>query len=76
MRQKKSTEVTVGLFVLLGLAALFFLAMKVSNLTEFNDEAGYRVTAEFENIGGLKARSPVTLAGVRIGRVERIELDP
>ena len=76
MRQKKSTEVTVGLFVMLGLAALFFLAMKVSNLSAFSDEQGYRVTAEFENIGGLKARSPVTLAGVRIGRVERIELDP
>jgi len=76
MRQKKSTEVTVGLFVLLGMGALFFLAMKVSNLSAFNDEQGYRVTAEFENIGGLKARSPVTLAGVRIGRVERIELDP
>ena len=76
MRQKKSTEVTVGLFVMLGLAALFFRAMKVSNLSAFSDEQGYRVTAEFENIGGLKARSPVTLAGVRIGRVERIELDP
>jgi phospholipid/cholesterol/gamma-HCH transport system substrate-binding protein len=75
MRQKKSTEVTVGLFVVLGLAALFFLAMKVSNLTSFNDEEGYRVTAEFGNVGGLKARSPVTLAGVRIGRVESITLD-
>jgi len=75
MRQKKSTEVTVGLFVILGFAALFFLAMKVSNLTEFNDDQGYRVTAEFENVGGLKARSPVTLAGVRIGRVESIVLD-
>ena len=75
MRQKKSTEVTVGLFVILGLLALFFLAMKVSNLTSFNDEPGYRVTAEFENVGGLKARSPVTLAGVRIGRVESIALD-
>ena len=75
MRQKKSTEVTVGLFVILGLLALFLLAMKVSNLTSFNDEPGYRVTAEFENVGGLKARSPVTLAGVRIGRVESITLD-
>ncbi|MCL4123167.1 UNVERIFIED_CONTAM: hypothetical protein GTU68_048310 [Idotea baltica] len=50
--------------------------MKVSNLTSFNDEKGYRVTAEFENIGGLKTRSPVTLAGVRVGRVESISLDP
>jgi len=76
MGQKKSTEITVGLFVLLGFAALFFLAMKVSNLSAFNEEAGYKVTAEFENIGGLKVRSPVTLAGVRVGRVEQIQLDP
>ncbi len=76
MRQKKSTEITVGLFVVLGIAALVFLAMKVSNLTAFNDEVGYKVIAEFENIGGLKARSPVTMAGVRVGRVENIQLDP
>lgn len=76
MRQNKSTEVTVGLFVIMGFLALVFLAMKVSNLTEFNDENGYHVTAEFENIGGLKTRSAVTLAGVRVGRVESITLDP
>jgi phospholipid/cholesterol/gamma-HCH transport system substrate-binding protein len=63
------------MFVALGLAALFMLAMKVSNLAEFTDEAGYAVTAEFENIGGLKVRSPVTMAGVRVGRVAAIELD-
>jgi phospholipid/cholesterol/gamma-HCH transport system substrate-binding protein len=76
MRQKKSTEITVGLFVALGIAALAFLTMKVSNLSGLNDEVGYVVTAEFENVGGLKARSPVTLAGVRVGRVESIHLDP
>jgi phospholipid/cholesterol/gamma-HCH transport system substrate-binding protein len=76
MRQKKSTEITVGLFVALGIVALVFLVMKVSNLSAFNDEVGYVVTAEFENIGGLKTRSPVTLAGVRVGRVESINLDP
>tara|TARA_R110002111_G_scaffold40867_1_gene76193 strand:- start:963 stop:1433 length:471 start_codon:yes stop_codon:yes gene_type:complete len=75
MRQKKSTEITVGLFVILGIAALVFLAMKVSNLTSFNDEVGYKVVAEFENIGGLKVRSPVTMAGVRVGRVDSIQLD-
>jgi phospholipid/cholesterol/gamma-HCH transport system substrate-binding protein len=52
------------------------LAMKVSNLGEFTDEAGYQVTAEFENIGGLKVRAPVTMAGVRVGRVADISLDP
>lgn len=76
MMQKKSTEITVGMFVAAGLAALFMLAMKVSNLGDFTDEVGYQVTAEFENIGGLKVRSPVTMAGVRVGRVGSIDLDP
>jgi len=72
--QSKSTEITVGIFVAVGIAALFVLAMKVSNFTEFNDEEGYQVVAEFENIGGLKVRSPVTMAGVRVGRVSDISL--
>jgi phospholipid/cholesterol/gamma-HCH transport system substrate-binding protein len=76
MMQKKSTEIIVGLFVAAGLAALFMLAMQVSNLGDFNDEIGYQITAEFENVGGLKVRSPVTMAGVRVGRVANIELDP
>jgi len=76
MMQSKSTEITVGMFVAAGIAALFVLAMKVSNLAEFNDESGYQVTAEFENIGGLKVRSPVTMAGVRVGRVADINLSP
>ena len=75
MGQKKSTELSVGIFVLIGILALFFLAMKVSNLSGLTDEPSYEVIAEFENIGGLKVRSPVTLAGVRIGRVEAIALD-
>jgi phospholipid/cholesterol/gamma-HCH transport system substrate-binding protein len=74
--QKKSTEITVGMFVAAGIAALFMLAMKVSNFTDFADENGYQVIAEFENIGGLKVRSAVTMAGVRVGRVENIALDP
>lgn len=76
MLQKKSTEITVGMFVAAGIAALFMLAMKVSNLSDFTDESGYQVIAEFENIGGLKTRSPVTMAGVRVGRVGEITLDP
>jgi phospholipid/cholesterol/gamma-HCH transport system substrate-binding protein len=75
MIQSKSTEITVGMFVAAGLIAIFVLAMKVSNFTEFNDDAGYQVIAEFENIGGLKVRSPVTMAGVRVGRVSNITLD-
>ncbi|MFW5451331.1 MAG: outer membrane lipid asymmetry maintenance protein MlaD [Methylophagaceae bacterium] len=76
MMQNKSTEITVGMFVAAGIAALFMLAMKVSNLAEFTDETGYQVIAEFENIGGLKVRSPVTMAGVRVGRVGDISLNP
>jgi phospholipid/cholesterol/gamma-HCH transport system substrate-binding protein len=76
MMQKKSTEITVGMFVAAGIAALFMLAMKVSNLAEFSEKEGYQVVAEFENIGGLKVRSAVTMAGVRVGRVANISLDP
>lgn len=75
MMQKRNTEITVGIFVAAGIAAFFMLAMKVSNMTEFTDETGYQVIAEFENIGGLKVRSPVTMAGVRVGRVSDISLN-
>jgi phospholipid/cholesterol/gamma-HCH transport system substrate-binding protein len=76
MIQSKQTEILVGLFVAAGLAALFVLAMKVSNLGSIGDDAGYKVTAHFQNIGGLKPRSPVSMAGVRVGRVSSIHLDP
>jgi phospholipid/cholesterol/gamma-HCH transport system substrate-binding protein len=76
MMQKKSTEIMVGIFVVIGIAALFMLAMKVSNLAEFSEKEGYQVIAEFENVGGLKPRSVVTMAGVRVGRVSQISLDP
>jgi len=71
----RSVEITVGLFVDGGLLALFVLAMKVSNLNIYTGKDGYEVLARFENIGGLKERSPVTMAGVRIGQVARIEFD-
>lgn len=71
----RTIEILVGIFVALGLAALFMLAMKVSNLTEYSDEGGYTVSANFDNIGGLKVRAPVTMAGVRIGRVTGIQYD-
>jgi phospholipid/cholesterol/gamma-HCH transport system substrate-binding protein len=75
MIQNKKTEILVGLFVAAGLVALFVLAMKVSNLGDFTDQRGYQVTANFQNIGGLKVRSPVSMAGVRVGRVSDIRLD-
>lgn len=76
MMHSRSVEIWVGLFVAAGLAALFMLAMQVSNLSVVNDDEGYEVTARFENIGGLRVRSPVTVAGVRVGRVTHIGFDP
>ena len=69
------TEVAVGVMMLLGGIALFFLAMQVSNLGGFKQVGGYDVEARFDNIGGLKVRSPVTMAGVRVGEVSSIAFD-
>jgi phospholipid/cholesterol/gamma-HCH transport system substrate-binding protein len=71
----KTVEIVVGLFVALGFAALFMLAIRVSNISALTETGGYDVTARFTNIGGLKVRAPVTMAGVRIGRVTRIGFD-
>ena len=60
----KTVEIGVGLFVALGLAAFLMLAMKVSNLAELTTSDGYQLSARFDNIGGLKVRAPVTMAGV------------
>ncbi len=68
-------EIVVGLFVVLGFAAFFMLAMNVSNLITYENNKGYRVTANFDNIGGLRERSPVAVGGVRIGKVSSIEYD-
>jgi phospholipid/cholesterol/gamma-HCH transport system substrate-binding protein len=74
---KKSTEALVGLFVLLGILGLVFLALKAANLASFaGSGATYTVTARFDNIGGLKVRAPVKSAGVTVGRVTSIALDP
>ena len=71
----RATEIWVGVFVAAGLAALFMLAMKVSDLASYSGDEGYEVTARFEDVSGLKVRSPVTMSGVRIGRVKQIEFD-
>ncbi len=68
-------EIMVGLFVVLGFLALFMMAMKVSNLSRLSGKEGYVVTAYFENIGGLKVRSPVTVSGVRVGQITDIVYD-
>ena len=62
MKQSKAVEIGVGLFVAAGMAALFMLAMKVSNLSTGNIGESYTIIAAFDNIGGLKVRSPVTVS--------------
>ena len=76
MMHVRTVEIAVGAFVAAGLAALFLLAMQVSNLSVVGSDEGYQVTARFDNISGLKVRSPVTVAGVRVGRVTDIGYDP
>jgi len=74
---KRSVEISVGLFFLAGIVAFALLALKISGLTSFyTANQGYMLTAEFENIGGLKPRARVSMAGVPIGRVVAIHFDP
>lgn len=73
---KKGIETLVGVFVLLGILALTFLALKAANLASFGQRDGYVLQARFDNIGGLKVRAPVRSAGVVVGRVKSIKLDP
>jgi len=75
MRERNHLSVWVGAFVVAGIAALFVLAIKVSNLASLSMGQSYQVSASFENIGGLKVRSPVTMAGVVIGQVSDIKFD-
>jgi phospholipid/cholesterol/gamma-HCH transport system substrate-binding protein len=75
MMYSRSVQIWVGLFVIAGMAALLMLSMKVSNISAFTETEGFEVTASFENIGGLKVRSPVTMAGVVVGRVASIGFD-
>jgi len=76
MTNRKTVEVWVGIFVAAGVFALGVLAFRVGNLTTTDVENGYRVEARFENVGSLKVRSAITLAGVRVGRVAAIRSDP
>jgi len=76
MQQTRAVEIGTGLFVFLGFAALLFLSTQTTNLEAYIGTNFYTVTAHFNNVGGLKPRSPVSMAGVTIGRVEKIEFDP
>ncbi|KPK13502.1 MAG: outer membrane lipid asymmetry maintenance protein MlaD [Betaproteobacteria bacterium SG8_41] len=75
MLNNRLIEFWVGVFVIAGLVALTTLAFRVSNLTAMETVDGYKVTARFNNVGQLKVKAPITLAGVRIGRVSEIVFD-
>lgn len=76
MKKQRYYDITVGLFMLLGLVSLLIMVMKVSGITNLIAPDSYKVTAEFSDIGGLRVRAPVTVSGVRIGEVTSIELNP
>ena len=75
MRQNRAVELGTGLFVLLGIGALFFLTTQTTGRNDFSSTETYRLEARFENIGTLKRRAPVAMSGVTIGRVTDIEFD-
>ena len=76
MRQTRAVELGTGLFVLLGIGALFFLTTQTTGGDDFNSNDVYTVQARFTNVGSLKRRAPVSMAGVTIGRVTKVEFDP
>jgi len=76
MQHTSTQDTLVGLFVASGIVGLFFLALQVSNLSSFVERDSYTITARFENSGGLKVKSSVSAAGVKIGQVKAIYFDP
>ncbi|MDD5580830.1 MAG: outer membrane lipid asymmetry maintenance protein MlaD [Methylobacter sp.] len=76
MQHTSTQDTLVGLFVASGIVGLFFLALQVSNLSSFVEQDSYTIIASFENSGGLKVKSPVSAAGVKIGQVSAINFDP
>src|SRR6187402_1616165 len=77
MKNERSLEIGTGLFVLLGFAALAFLTTQLpgSRLAVLADTSGYAVTARFENVGDIQAGAPVSMGGVKIGRVSNVMYD-
>lgn len=76
MKINQSVELTAGLFMLLGLGALLFLALEATDVGGYGEQGSYKITARFTNIGDLKPRAPVAVAGVNIGTIESITLEP
>jgi len=75
MQQTRAVELGTGLFVFMGIVALFFLTTRVTTFDQYSGDAGYELVARFEQIGTLKVRAPVSISGVQIGRVSGIEFD-
>src|SRR5476649_1001697 len=73
--QTKKSEIWVGAFLIIALCAVLFLCLKVADIRSIGPEPTYRISATFDNIGGLKAGSPVKVGGVVVGRVSAITLD-
>lgn len=73
--QRKSLDIWVGFFVIIGAIALMFLALKAGNMSSLSFEKTYSITTRFDNIGGLKPRAPIKSAGVVVGRVGDISFD-
>lgn len=73
--QRSKNDVWVGLFVLIGAAAILFLALQAANLLNLNFQSTYQVEARFDNVGGLKPKAAVRSGGVVVGRVESIRFD-
>jgi phospholipid/cholesterol/gamma-HCH transport system substrate-binding protein len=76
MQQTRTVELGTGLFALLGMGALFFLSTQKNNGEDFSAQETLRITARFDNVGSLRPRAPVSMSGVTIGRVTRIDFDP
>ena len=75
MQQTRTVEAGTGLFVLLGIGALFFLATQTTGQKDFDADEVFEVQARFDNVGSLKERAPVSMSGVTIGRVTKIKFD-
>lgn len=75
MQQTRTVELGTGLFALLGMGALFFLSTQTTGGEDFSADETFEITARFDNVGSLRPRAPVSMSGVTIGRVKRIEFD-
>jgi len=76
MAQRQSFQIGTGLFILLGFAALAYLATQTTSVANFSQGDSYDLKARFTNVGQLKLRAPVKIAGVRIGSVANVVLEP